>query len=74
MFGMQLCRFGGVVRCVMQMTLGGVCVMRRRLVIACFVMIGRFAMVARRVLVMLGRLMMMLCRLLGLVPLLFYVG
>jgi hypothetical protein len=65
MFGMQLCSFGGVVRRVMQVTLRGVRMMRRRLVIARFVMIGCFAMVSRRVLVMLGRQMVVLCRLFG---------
>jgi hypothetical protein len=74
MFGVQLCCFGGVVRRVMQVTLGGVCMVCRRLMIACFVMLRRFAMVARRVFMMLGRLMMMLCRLFGHMPLLFHLG
>jgi hypothetical protein len=44
--------------------LSGVRVVRRRLVIAFFVVRCRFAMVARRVFVMFRCLMMMLCRLL----------
>ncbi len=71
MFDVQFCRFGGVVRCVMCVTLGTVCMMGRRLVIASFVMHGCFAMMARSVFVMLSRLTMMLCRLFGHMPLLF---
>jgi len=74
MFGVQLCCFGGVVRRVMQVTLGGVCVMCRRLVIACFVMLRCLAMVARCVFMMLCRFMVMLCRLFGHMPLLFHLG
>ena len=74
MFGVQLCRFGGVVRCMMQVTLGSVCMMCRRLVIACLVMLCCFAMVVRRVFMMLGRFMVMFCRLFGHMPLLFYWG
>jgi hypothetical protein len=74
MFGVQLCCFGGVVRRVMQVTLGRVCMMCSRLVIAGVVMLGCFAMVARRVFMMLGCLMMMLCRLFGHMPLLFHLG
>ena len=54
MLSVQLCRFSGVVRCVMHVTMGGVRMMGRRLVITCFVMLCRFAMMARRVLMMLG--------------------
>jgi hypothetical protein len=56
---------------MMQMTMCGVRMMCRRFVIARFVMIGCFAMVARRVFVVLCRFMMVLCRLFGHVPLLF---
>ena len=70
MLGMELCRFGGVMRRVMQVTMGGMRMMSRRLVIAGFMMLSCFAMVAGRVFMMLSRLMMMLCRLCGHVPLL----
>src|SRR5580704_7347910 len=74
MLGVELRRFSGVVRRVMQMTMGRVCMMGCRLVIASFVMLSCFAMVARRVLMVLSRLMMVLCRLCGHVPLLFRLG
>jgi hypothetical protein len=74
MFDVQFCRFGGVVSCVMRVTVGGVCMMRRRLVVSFFVMLGCFAMMARRVVVMFGRLTMMLCRLFGHMSLLLDLG
>ena len=43
----------------MQVSLGGVCVMRRCLVVSGLVMPGGFAMVPRRVLMVFGCLMMM---------------
>jgi hypothetical protein len=52
------------------MALRGVCMMCRHLVIVCFVMLGCLAMVTRRVFMMLGRLMMVLCSLFGHLPLL----
>ena len=50
---------------MMEVSLGGVCVMRRGLVVSGFVMPGGFAMVPRRVLMVFGCLTMMFCRLLG---------
>jgi hypothetical protein len=64
MLDVVLRRFRGVMRRVMEVPLRGVGVVRRRLVIAFFVMSRRFAMMARRVFVMFRCLMMMLCRLL----------
>jgi hypothetical protein len=61
----MLCRFRSVMSGVVQVSLGGVRMMRCRFVIASFVMRGRLAMVAGRMFVMFGRLMMMFCRLLG---------
>jgi hypothetical protein len=74
MLGVHFCCFGGVVCRVMQVTLGRVCMMCRCLVIAGVVMLGCFAMMARCVFMMLGRLMMMLCRLFGHMTLLFILG
>jgi hypothetical protein len=45
--------------------LSGMRMMRRRFVVAGFVMRGRLAMVSGRMVVMFGRSMMMFCRLLG---------
>jgi hypothetical protein len=64
MFDVVLRRFRGVMRRVVRVPLSGVRVMRRRLMIAFFVVSRRFAMMARRVFVMFRCLMMMLCRLL----------
>jgi len=54
----------GVMSCVLMMTMGGVCVMGSGFVVACLMVFGRFAMMSRRVLVMLGCFVMMLCGLL----------
>jgi hypothetical protein len=62
MLSVLLCRFCSVVSSVVQVTLGGVGVVRRRLVIARFVMPGRLAMVASCLFVVFGRLLMMFCR------------
>jgi hypothetical protein len=51
-------------RCVVKVSLRAVSVMRRRLVIAFFVVRRRLAMMTRRVLVMFRRFVMMFCRLL----------
>jgi hypothetical protein len=60
-----LCRFRSVMRGVVQVPLSGMRMMRRRFVVAGFVMRGRLAMVSGRMVVMFGRSMMMFCRLLG---------
>jgi len=51
----------GVMSCVLKMSVGGVCVMGSAFVVACLMVFGRFAMMSRRVLVVLGCFMMMLC-------------
>ena len=56
----QFCRFAGVVSCVVRVPLRGVGVMSGCLVIAFFMMPGRFAMVVRRLLVMFCCLVMVL--------------
>jgi hypothetical protein len=60
-----LCRFRSVMRGVVQVPLSGMRMMRRRFVVAGFVMRGRLAMVSGRMVVMFGCSMMMFCRLLG---------
>jgi hypothetical protein len=65
MLGVRLGRFRGVMRCVMKMPLGGVGVVRGRLVIIGFVVLGGFAMMSGGVFVVFGCLGMMLCCLLG---------
>jgi hypothetical protein len=64
MLDVVLRRFRSVMRGVVRVPLSGVRVVRRRLVIAFFVVSRRFAMMARRVFVMFRCLVMMLCRLL----------
>jgi hypothetical protein len=64
MLDVVLRRFRRVMRRVMKVPLSRMRVVRRRLVIAFFVVRRRFAMMARRVFVMFSCLMMMLCRLL----------
>jgi hypothetical protein len=64
MLDVMLRRFGSVMRRVVKMTLRGVRMVRRRLVIALFVVSCRFAVMARRVFVVFRRFVMMLCRLL----------
>jgi hypothetical protein len=54
-----------MMRCMMQMTLRRVAVMRGGLVISRLVVHSRFAMMPRGVFVVLGCLVMMLCCLLG---------
>jgi hypothetical protein len=65
MLGVRLGGFRGMVRGVMKMPLGGVRVVRGRLVVSGFVVLCGFFMVTRRVLVVLGGLLMVLCCLLG---------
>ena len=60
-FNVQLCRFSGMMRCVMRVPLRRVRMMSGYRVVAFFVMLGGFAMVNRRVLVVLRCLVMMLC-------------
>lgn len=62
MLHVRLRGFGRVMRRVVQMSLRAVCVVRRCFVVACLVVFCRFPVMTRRVLVMLGCLMMMLCR------------
>jgi hypothetical protein len=64
-FRVTLRGFGRVVRRVVRVPMCDVRVMGRRGVVACVVMLLRFAMVLGRVLVMLRRLAMVLDRLLG---------
>jgi hypothetical protein len=54
LFRMFLCGLGGMVVGVMKMTLGGVSVMRRLLVVSMFVVFGGFPMVASCLLVVIG--------------------
>jgi len=65
MLRVLLCRLCGMVTRVVPVTLGGVSVVGRRLVITGFVMPGGLAMVASCMFVVLGCLIMMFCRLLG---------
>jgi hypothetical protein len=65
MLSVLFCRFRGVMRGMVQVTLRGVRVVGRHFVVAGFVMRRRFAMVPSRVFVMFCRFVMMLCRLLG---------
>jgi hypothetical protein len=65
MLRVLFCRFRGVMRGMVQVTLRGVRVVGRHFVVAGFVMRRRFAMVPSRVFVMFCRFVMMLCRLLG---------
>jgi hypothetical protein len=60
MFNVQLGCFFGVMRCVVRVPLRRVCVMSGYRVVAFFVMLGGFAMVNRRVLVVRCCLVMML--------------
>lgn len=65
MFGMELGCLGGVVRRVVQMTLGRVRVVRRGLVVFALVVCGSLAMVTGRMFVVFRCFAMMLCRFLG---------
>jgi hypothetical protein len=62
--GVRLGCFGCMVRCVKMMRLRCVRVMRCGLVLTRLVVLGRLAMMARRVIVVLGRRLVMLRRLL----------
>jgi hypothetical protein len=64
MLDMLLRRFRRVMRRMVEVTLSGVRVMRRHLVIALFVVRRRFAVMTRRVFVMFRCLVVMFCRLL----------
>jgi hypothetical protein len=64
MFDVQLRRFRSMMRCMMEVTLRGVRVVRRHFVVAFFVVCRRFAVMTRRVFVMFRCRVMMLCRLL----------
>lgn len=64
MLDVEFCRFGCVVRRVLLMPVGSVRVMRSGLMVARLMMLGCFAVVAGRMLVVLGRLAVMLCSLL----------
>jgi len=64
MLDVVLCRFRSMMCRVLRVTLSGVRVVRRRFVIAFFVVRRRFAMMACRVFVVFRCFMMMLCRLL----------
>jgi len=64
MLDVELCRFGRMVRRVLMMPVGSVRVMRGGLMVACLMMLGCFAVVAGRMLVVFGRLAVMLCSLL----------
>ena len=57
-------RFRSMMRCMMEVTLSGVRVVRRHFVVAFFVVRRRFAVMTRCVFVMFRCLVMMLCRLL----------
>jgi hypothetical protein len=59
-FGVCLGGFGSVMRCVMMMTVGDVSVMRGEVMIPFFVMTRGFAMMTRRVFVVLGSFAVML--------------
>lgn len=61
MFHMQLCRFSRVVRCMVQVALSRVRVVRRSLMVARVVMFSRRPVVPCRVLVVLRCLMVVLC-------------
>jgi hypothetical protein len=74
MLDVVLCRFRRVMRRVVRMPLRGVCVVRGGLVVALFMVCCRFAMMTRRVFVVLRCLMMMLCRLLRHSSSSFYAG
>jgi hypothetical protein len=65
MLYVRLSRFGSVMRSVMQVSLGSVCVMGCYFVVSRFVVPRGFAMVSSRVFVMFGCLMMMFRCLLG---------
>lgn len=59
----ELCRLARVMHRVLMMAVRGVRVMAGGFVVARLMVPGRFVMMSRRVLVMLGCLAMMLCRL-----------
>jgi hypothetical protein len=65
MLDVLLRRLGSMVRCMMQVSLGGMSVMRRRFVVAGFVMLCGLGMMTSRIFVVFGCLLMMFCRLLG---------
>jgi hypothetical protein len=62
---MELCRLGSVLRSMVQVPLGAVCMVGRQLMVSGFVMRSGFAMVPSRVIVMFCRLVVVFCRLLG---------
>jgi hypothetical protein len=64
-FGVSLGGFGGMVRRVMMMAVGDVCVMRCEVMTFFFVVPRGLAMMTRRVFVMLGSLLVMLDGVLG---------
>jgi len=64
MLDVELCRFGRMVRRVLMMPVGSVRVMCSGLMVTCLMMLGCFAVVAGRMLVVFGRLAVMLCSLL----------
>jgi hypothetical protein len=61
MGGMLLAGFAGVMMCVGHMPMRAMGVVGRFFVIAGFVVLGCFAMVPRRMLMMFGRVVVMLC-------------
>ncbi|HXO88790.1 MAG TPA: hypothetical protein VN885_09080 [Candidatus Acidoferrales bacterium] len=65
---MRLCRFRSMMRCMLQVSVCRMRVVRRRQMIVGLVVFRSFAMVPRRVLVMLRCLAMMLCCLFGHAP------
>jgi hypothetical protein len=60
MFHMELRCFSSMVSCVVRMSIGCMCVMSRRFVLAGFVMPGGMAVMFRRALVMRGCLVVVL--------------
>jgi hypothetical protein len=65
MLDVQLCRFRRVMGSVVQVALCGMRVMGRQFMVSSFMMFCGFAMMPGRVVVVLGCLMMMFCRLFG---------
>jgi hypothetical protein len=63
-FDMRLGCFRSVVHCVFVVTAGQMCVVRRRFVFPCFVVLRGFLVVSRSMFVMFSCLVMMLCCLL----------
>jgi hypothetical protein len=65
LFGVGFRSFGSMMSGMMKMALGCLCVMRGSLVVIFFVVTGRLAMVASRVLMMFSSFAMMFCGLFG---------